>query len=93
MNNRVAHNQSVSWFDVYEDLRPTEDHEAESVSTYALEQGARTEVKRCERQILLLTPNVLDHWRQVIGALRARHKSYHCTKCDKDRPAASEAIC
>jgi len=67
MKDCVTGYHSVSRFNVNQNLRSTKDHEAESVSAYALEQGARSQVKKCERQKLLLTPNGLAHWRQYLA--------------------------
>ena len=97
MKNCVTDNHSVARFKVNQNLRPTKDHKAESISAQALEQSARPQVKKCEWQILLLTANAATLWRQVTGAHRVRQTSYQCTKRDRkralNRPAAGATFC
>jgi len=40
-----------------------------------------------------MNPNGLVHWRQVSGAVVASPDHNSCNNRDRDRPAASAAIC
>jgi hypothetical protein len=52
-----ARYHSDSGFNINQNLGPTENHEAESVSANTLEESAWPEMKGCEWQMLLLIPD------------------------------------